>query len=371
MYTLNKNIRVGDIILVDSNTTIAAGIKAQAFGEYSHAAIVISNTQLIEALGDSGVQISSLLRYEVNDIHNLAVYRAKDIDEEKFTNLIDEAIEHQGKSYDLAGTLKSIFPFSKTKESKFFCSELVAHLYNKIGIKLFDKDSAQVKPNDFTKCDKLINVSSEAISELAPHIKQRFAKRPHLWRPIDNKHSSVSPDALRHQKFLKDAQKAFQKRNLDIPDNVNDIIEIITRPHENGTIYLDCVLSNELMTLHNEHRILEEIDADINKEIDDDLDDYQKELDELGVEFAIKELALYLYFLKEHKNKMLEKAQKAEELYKIFEKFPLNIIKARSTYFYIIAEGSNKLINNKIEPTIDCLKKYIKINLIQGLKKKR
>ena len=81
MYALNNNIRVGDIVLVDSNTRVATGIKAQALGEYSHAAIVISESQIIEALGDSGVQVSSLLRYEVNDISNLAVYRATDFDQ--------------------------------------------------------------------------------------------------------------------------------------------------------------------------------------------------------------------------------------------------------------------------------------------------
>ena len=204
-------------------------------------------------------------------------------------------------------------------------------------------------------------ISYETISELESHIKQRFEKRPHLWKPIDNKHSSVSPDALRHQKFLEDAQKIFKKRKLDIPDKVDDIIEIITRPYEDGNIYLDCDLSNELMILHNKYRILEELYIDINKEIDDDLEDWQEELETLGIEFAIKELYLYQYLLKKLKNKMLETTIMADTLNEIFKKFPLNFIKARAAYFNIIAEGSMNLINEEIEQKIDFITRYIKV----------
>lgn len=362
MYVLNANIRIGDIILLDSNSLPATVIKLQANGDYSHAAIVISESQAIEAMGGSGVQISSLLRFQVDDISNLAVYRANDIEQDKFTQLIHKAIEHQAKNYDLAGALKSIFRFSQTEESKFFCSELVAHLYNEMGIQLFDKESAQVKPNDFTKCDKLTDVSHETISELLPHIKQRFEKKPYMWRPLDNKHSSASPDALRHQNFLNDAKKVFEKRELDIPKNMHEIVEIITRPRADGNIYLDRDLSNDLMKLHNKHRILEELEADIDQALENDLEDYIHEIDELGVQTAIEELLFYEGYLFYFRQKIEKKAEEVLMINTVADLFPLNIIKVRAAYINMIVFRLMHGVEKNIESTINALREYITIH---------
>lgn len=379
MYVLNNKIRIGDIILVDSNSKIALAIKLQAIivtcikvlanivtcnrtpitRNYSHAAIVVSNSQVLEAIGGSGVQISSIYRFVVDDISNLAVYRVNDIEQVKFIEIMDIAIKHQSKSYDLVGTMKSVLPFSKTKENKFFCSQIVTHIYNELGIKLFDKNSAKVKPNDFSKCHKLTNVSSETISKLPLYIQKRYQKKSEMWKPLDNKHSSVSQDAIRHQNFLKDAKKEFKKRKLDIPNNIHDIVDIITRPSEDGNVYLNVDLSNELMKLHNKHRILEELDEDINKAIENDLDEFLAELDELGIEVALQELVAYEDYIQSSYKKIQENTEKVVRIAQVAEKFPLNIIKARATYSYMTIEGHKKIIKKHIEPTINALKKYI------------
>ena len=379
MYVLNKKIRVGDIILVDSNSKIALVIKLQAIivtwfkalvnlitcnktpitPNYSHVAIVVSKTQVLEAIGGSGVQISSWYRFMVDDISNLAVYRINDLEAEKLIDIMEIAIKHQAKSYNLTGTIKSVLPLSKTKENKFFCSQIVTHIYEELGIKLFDKNSAKVKPNDFTKCNKLTNVSNETISKLPPYIQKRYKKRPDMWKPLDNKHNSVSQDAIRHQKFLEEAKKVFKKRKLDIPNNIHDIVEIITRPSEDGNVYLNVDLSNELMELHNKYRILEELDEDINKAVENDLDEFLAELDELGIEIALQELIAYEDFLQSSHEKIKENTKKVVLIVQVAEKFPLNIIKTRATYSYMTLEGHKKIIKEHIKPTINALKKYI------------
>lgn len=358
MYVLNHNIRIGDIILLDSNSLPATVIKLQANGDYSHAAIVISESQAIEAMGGSGVQISSLLRFQVDDISNLAVYRANDIEQDKFTQLIHKAIKHQAKSYDLAGALKSTFSFSQTEESKFFCSELVAHLYNEMGIQLFNKESAQVKPNDFTRCDKLTDVSNEVVSELSSHIKQRFEKRPHLWKPLDRKNSSISPDALRHQKFLADAQKVFKERKLDIPKNMHDILEIMTRPCEDGHVYLDENLDNALVHLYEKHKILESKEDEIKQSFVI-ASDFKNEIDDLEIEPALEEYVLYESLLSKYNDDLEDKLIEAQMINDVSKLYPSKYVQARVKYTDLIVSELIPGLMENLKSRIGALQEHI------------
>ena len=190
-------------------------------------------------------------------------------------------------------------------------------------------------------------------------LKKDWLKDPHLWKPLDNKNSSAAPDAIRHQKFLKDARKVFEDFKLDTPQKMDDVFEIMTREDEEGIVYLNCDLSNELMKLHNLHRILEEIDPEMQKESQLDLVEYKKELDEFEPELVATEFTMYQNMLIKTKDNIRRKVMEASLCYAAFEKFPVNIFHACATYFHLVAEGNTKIIQENIEPTLNFLEKYI------------
>jgi hypothetical protein len=363
MYSINRKVLPGDIILIDSNSTNAKFIKKATNSDFSHAALVISQTQAIEALGESGVQITSLLRFIVDEISNISIKRMKDLNTEKVTELMELAIKEQSKGYDLKGAINSILPLkSKTKDDQFFCSQLVAELYKKIGIELFNKDSSLVVPEDFNNIDLVEDVTEEVVTKLPQETIQRFEKNPELCRPIDNGFTSKSPDAERHRKFLKDVQALFKKKKLSYPKQISDIVEIITRPDSiDGNIYLDKYVNKQLEKLYKKHKILEELNKELEKN-DSLLTDMKEEVEKYGIEHAIKEL----YTLKgmyEYREKQLQDKQGfVNELNNLNNRIPgIKFIELQLEYYNLVIYSITNLLN-EINLSLEYLEDYIQNN---------
>lgn len=169
-FSLNINIEAGDIVLIFSNNAnnklIAKGISLATFGKFSHAGIFIDERRLLESVGGTGVQMTSIARLNIENKNNIMVLRLKN-NEKRDTfksRLKTMAYSLQGNSYDLKGALKSIAPFTKKNTNGFFCSELVSFIYEELDVKLFSKPSHQVNPNDFPKCGLLEDITDLVLS---------------------------------------------------------------------------------------------------------------------------------------------------------------------------------------------------------------
>ncbi len=360
MYGINGKVLPGDIILVDSNSTNAKVIKKATNSDFSHVALVISPTQAIEALGGSGVQITSLFRFVVDDISNISIKRMEDLDTKKVTELMEQAIKEQSKGYDLKGAINSTLPFkSETKDDRFFCSQLVAELYKKSGIELFDKDSSEVVPEDFNNIDSVEDVTKEVVTKLKQQTIQRFEKNPELWRPIDNGFTSKSPDAERHRKYLEDVQSLFKKKKLSYPNTIFDIVEIITRPDpSDGNVHLDKYVNKQLEKLHKKHKILEELKKELEKQ-DLLLTNIKEEVKKYGIEHARRELYNFAGMYKYRRDQLQDMQGIVNELNNINNRLPgIKFIALRLEYYNLVIDTITSLFN-EIKSSLEYLEDYI------------
>lgn len=166
-YTLNANIEIGDIILINSNTKFGNIIKKVTGGNFSHVSMVFNHGKIIEAL-TLGVQATSLGHMQVRNKSNIKILRLKSFSDqqnkEKYQKQICEYSSNLlYKKYDFKGAFFSIFEKDEISNGdKFFCSYLVSNIFNNIGIQLFDKKEYHIVPNDFLS---LIDKSLEDVSE--------------------------------------------------------------------------------------------------------------------------------------------------------------------------------------------------------------
>lgn len=80
-----------------------------------------------------------------------SIYQLR-ITEEQYTKLRSEIdIFNRNKeaySYNFLGVIGAAFNIPRCSENKYFCSQFVAHILEKSGIHIFDKNCALVKPRD-------------------------------------------------------------------------------------------------------------------------------------------------------------------------------------------------------------------------------
>lgn len=358
MYAIDGKVEIGDIILINSQTILGKGISIATAGKYSHVAVVISPTQVIEAIGKSGVQVTSLLRFEFNDKSNVSVKRFKYKDELTFEKLKEIAVSYQNKGYDLTSALLSVIPIiNQSEDSKFFCSQLVANLYKSMNIELFNKDAHKVFPNDFDRCEKLYDVTNDVVLELKEHIKKRYENRPELWLPLDGDGSGVSEDAKLHRKFIEKAQKVFKKYDYNIPKNLNDIIDIQVKPLGNGDVEIQTDLDYEITNLYLQSGILQNLEKSLKKpktlqsEVTEDVKNY-------GITFAKEELITLREILNYYSKNILDIVGLIDILIEINEKYTLQFPLARKAYYELI-NLHILAFTNELEETILYLEGYI------------
>ena len=287
MFVLNKYKKAGDILLIRSNSKIGAIIANATRGAFSHAAFVVSDRKIIEALGDVGVQVSSIDRFIFRDSRNIRVFRSNlNIDEyEKLKNYIDNnhIFNHQSKSYDTKGAIKSILNLDKKIDNeKFFCSKLVARVFEEIGVVLVEKNTENITPNDFLKSSKLKDVTDIVLTEVPANIVESLKIEGKEILFLEDGKNSKSKLAQLQRKLVLKAEKIFQKFNRKIriscsDDIISNLIMELPREHFES-------LDKELTQLYIELQINESIKIKNTFDIDKDFESYLIDCDIFGFE---------------------------------------------------------------------------------------
>ena len=363
-FSLNINIEAGDIVLIFSNNAnnklIAKGISLATFGKFSHAGIFIDERRLLESVGGTGVQMTSIARLNIENKDNIMVLRLKN-NEKRDTfksRLKTMAYSLQGNSYDLKGALKSIAPFTKKNTNGFFCSELVSFIYEELDVKLFSKPSHQVNPNDFPKCGLLEDITDLVLSSPKEFILKRLEgkKVPCLDNDIPEVENK---DVTLNKEFLEKAKSIFKEFSQNEPTIIWDIPSILEkiRP-ENISNEID----KKLCILYDEVGILDNAIQNLEKDKDQhDLDLLDSELKTYGLDFVIDESTFNEHLFTNCSKQMQEK----EEMIMYYQKLNLatgfKILLKFIKYNKLAFQLSNQLLEH-VSIRQDKINEYIKKN---------
>jgi len=134
-------LKVGDILACKSNSFLSFAIRFLTKSKYSHLAIIVSESEIIEADGIVGF----INRKNINDYINEADIYTCDLTDEQRQDVVEYAISKIGKKYDyfLVFVLFLRFTFGikiKIKDTDDdICSELVNDCYSSVNLKLSKK----------------------------------------------------------------------------------------------------------------------------------------------------------------------------------------------------------------------------------------
>lgn len=234
MYCLTFYINTGDIVLIRGGAKHSKLIAAVTKGPFSHACLVVGGSQIIEALGGSGVQYTSALKFLLSDMSNVAVLRPKLLCGDQANHirarLEDVAKGFQSRDYNYEDAVKSVLNRRQPSDKdKFFCSQLVSAIYRAAGFPLTNKKDHNVTPNDFHKnthlfeniTDHCLATLPESLVEIAEDLQKA---------PIDSGGETVSDTALLFQTFRKGAGRVFEKFGFAAPKDMWGIIDVLTDP---------------------------------------------------------------------------------------------------------------------------------------------
>lgn len=137
-------MQAGDLVFVRGNSPISYLVRLFDKGKFSHIAVAVSPTHIIEAEYSTKVRISKM-EYEDFEIVDLGLTK------EQRDAITHEAIQCVGQWYDYLQILGYVFS-PKTfwgSPNSFICSELAYKLLNSVGIKI---------GNEFTKPNEMYNL---------------------------------------------------------------------------------------------------------------------------------------------------------------------------------------------------------------------
>jgi hypothetical protein len=125
-------MRAGDIVFVRGNTLISRLIRFFDKGEFTHVAIAVSDTHVVEAQRFTPVRIAPMMTFEDYELVSL------DLTEEQRDKLIKLAFQATGQLYDYVQAFSYVFRrFLRTgvwnNPNAVICSELVAKLLADVG----------------------------------------------------------------------------------------------------------------------------------------------------------------------------------------------------------------------------------------------
>lgn len=356
MYCINDNICVGDVILIKSASKAAGVITTMTQGNFSHVALVISKTKVIEAIG-GGVKYSSLLRFLFEDRRNIRVLRATYRDKEHYENTIEYlrvwSSKYQGVGYNTADAIKSVLKLPFTiNDDEYFCSHLVATLLNECQVELFKKKTFNVTPKDFELCDGLTDVSDRVISKVNEEISiKRAEKHGFQLECIDTGTTTSSQIVSAIRSVVVGAQKLFKKNSLEKPQRLWSIIEIITRE---DNVHMIHELDMQLTDIFDQNFLETPL---IFESQPWSIDHYIEEFEEYGNDFAISE-AKY----SKDVNERMQIERKNFILYislceGIFEKFDLTFSSRCAAYYEFCLKNCIYTLQ-ETENIIEAYKKY-------------
>lgn len=137
----------------------------------AHVALYIGNGMMFEA-NFYGTYIKKLRNLTAPDI---AVHIARiipDLTPELTTALVDTAIANTQRPYSFAQLLLAAIQYlfkrrnvPDASKRAVICSEIIAEIYESIGLRLFDKPSWEVTPQDFFSSPKLKIIKLRGMSE--------------------------------------------------------------------------------------------------------------------------------------------------------------------------------------------------------------
>ncbi len=179
MLSVN-DLKPADLLLSTGRAAASVVIRVGTVSRYSHAALYIGNSQIIEAIG-SGVTLQSL-QDAMSDDTLVSVYRRLQMSDGQGQQVIRYAKQQLGKKYDYSGAvgggvtsgpgfvfgifLGRIVPIiggivaiggigadlynRYNPESSFYCSELIAIAFEKAAVPL-GSGAASTTPSDISK----------------------------------------------------------------------------------------------------------------------------------------------------------------------------------------------------------------------------
>lgn len=316
MFCLTTSLKVGDIVLLAGGSKHSKIISAVTKGPFSHACIVVSGSQIIEALTSSGVQYTSCMRIVVESRSNIAVLRPRFSDlssaETVRSNIEEYAKEHQSRGYGLLHALK--LPFNTARPSdtdKYFCSQLVSALYREAGYPLFcDRADHNVSPNDFLRNQLLLNITDEVVVEVSDYVSRRLEEREIDLIGLDNGGSTTSKNALLMREFIEESGAVFKAHGLAPPARMFDVVDALT-DSTNEEISLE--IDRKLTKLFDSKGILAQLQHDLSSE-PLRLDELKEEISIYGHRLVAEEYAYGIYMLGQVK-KRIESHKIHEELF--------------------------------------------------------
>jgi hypothetical protein len=99
-------MKTGDILVSSVNTWTSRGIRFSTGSRYSHAAIALSNNQVLEAI-PSGVSVTQLNSFINSNDRVLLLERPNNLSNQQINELTKEAKKKTGTNYNLVRTLSS------------------------------------------------------------------------------------------------------------------------------------------------------------------------------------------------------------------------------------------------------------------------
>jgi hypothetical protein len=176
-YQLNsEKLCPGDVILEAGSGAISAAIKFfDNRGTYSHVFLYVGVNMIMEA--DEGVRMILASRIITPDPEVFLILRHPDhpcgIESSQWKefgkNLMLVALQPEtNKPYNWPGVFATKLPFLTGRKDSFFCSQLVAEGYRRIGVRLFREDLAPdgVTPNMFSSASCLLKPVSDCFIAL-------------------------------------------------------------------------------------------------------------------------------------------------------------------------------------------------------------
>ena len=166
---IKKNIQTGDILLSRGiRSPISEAIGGITHSYWSHSFLYLGDNQIIDALYD-GVKIHSL-DYYLKGEYAVGLYRhINPLTDEQKSQLVKVASRFAGKHYGWLQLMYQCFLrlIGKSEDPKWawrikggvICSEMVALIYQKIGIMFKCLPPSQMEPVDFDESPLTVRIA--------------------------------------------------------------------------------------------------------------------------------------------------------------------------------------------------------------------
>lgn len=355
MYLFNSNLRVGDIILVRGAAKHSKIIAEFTNGHFSHAMIALENDIFLEAITGSGVQTTSAVRVSFQDKANVVVLRCifpnKKIEANTLEYVTNNYAGYQGCKYSYKGAVTSIKENGGDKTNGgYFCSHLIAAIYEDAGFPLLNKPVYKITPNELLSSDVLQEVTEQVLSPYSEITLQRVKNKKKQINCIDGGGDTLSTDAKNHQKLLKETAKYFIRNGLEKPQRCGDFLDILTDPQNQS---FSPKLDYQIAKKYKKLGINKYIEIEMNRgDFQSDMSSLMSEIDEFGYDHAKETYRAYNYLLITNSIKYLDMFSQLENLQLFYDNWKFKYFALKVEYYTLIVNG----ISGMMEHYLDAMK---------------